>query len=62
MPCPSGPPWARAADGLGEETLTELFYRYTVNDNVSVTPHLQWVDSLAGDEAVVVGLRIQANY
>ena len=54
--------WARAADGSGEETLTELFYRYTVNDNVSVTPHLQWVDSLAGDEAVVVGLRIQANY
>ncbi len=54
--------WARAAGGAGEETLGELFYRYTVNDAVSVTPHLQWVDSLAGDEAVIVGLRIQATY
>ncbi len=58
--------WARASGGGGEETLVEVFYRLTLSPQMSVTPHVQWVDppsgSTPGDTLAVVGVRLQATY
>ncbi|MEN9464115.1 MAG: Carbohydrate-selective porin [Pseudomonadota bacterium] len=49
----------------GSEQITELFYRYFVNSQVTLTPSLQYANHLGGDsgeDSTVVGLRTQINY
>lgn len=48
------------------ETLVEIYYNYAVNDQLSVSPDLQIIDSPGGDDdndtVVVLGTRAQVNF
>lgn len=50
-----------AADGA--ERVAELFYRYHVNENIEITPNLQFIGNAGGDDGasdtLVFGLRAQ---
>jgi len=77
-----GTKWSRENDVLGiavaqaivnddldpddTETLVEIYYNYAVNDQLSISPDIQIIDSPGGDSdndtVVVLGARAQVNF
>ena len=57
------------ADGFGTtpaESRFEAYYRFQVNNHISISPDVQWVDGLAGasnsDAVTILGVRAQLDF
>ena len=55
------PPYVGGSAGGGDETPLQIegFYKYQVNDNISVTPGVVWIDNAAegfyGEDSALLG-------